>query len=93
MAKEKKIETVATKIRKIICLNYKGGACKSTVSQFILPYYFYLVNVIAHPNPLAIVHANNRRWRSYDHFYLVDYHDAAHKIHLRYNRQNVLQCH
>lgn len=44
MAKEKKIETVATKIRKIICLNHKGGAGKSTLSQFILPYYFYLTN-------------------------------------------------
>lgn len=31
-----------SKIRKIICLNTKGGAGKSTISQFILPYYFYL---------------------------------------------------
>lgn len=34
-------ETIKNKIKKIICVNHKGGACKSTLSQFVFPYYFY----------------------------------------------------
>lgn len=45
---EEKIATSTTqavsKIKKIICLTHKGGAGKSTLSQFVLPFYFHLFN-------------------------------------------------
>lgn len=51
---KKNIETATSKIKKMICLTTKGGAGKSTLSQFVLPYYFYLATDEKNLNDLPL---------------------------------------